>query len=261
LKEDRFDRVFIALHGRGGEDGTMQGALEQMGLPYTGSGVMGSAIAMDKTRTKWLWQSQDLPTPKFVEISDEQDLKLAAMNVGFPMMIKPVNEGSSVGALKVMNELMLNEAWKEALKYDSRVMSEEWIEGDEYTVSIINNQALPVIKLVTPRVFYDYEAKYIENTTEYLCPCGLDDSEEQVLKELALKAFDATGASGWGRVDLFIDDNENPALLEVNTIPGLTDHSLVPMAAKAVGISFDELILQILETSMVDSEYRNEVFA
>lgn len=261
LKKGSFDRAFIALHGRGGEDGTIQGALELLDLPYTGSGVTGSAIAMDKSRSKWLWKSQGINTPPFIELVNENDLSLANEEISYPMMVKPVHEGSSVGVVKVINKNGLKKAWDMAKKYDHRVMAESWVDGDEYTVSIIQSFTLPTIKIRTPRQFYDYEAKYIEETTEYICPCGLSDDDEKSISELALAAFNITGATGWGRVDLFIDSKNIPWVIEVNTIPGLTSHSLVPMSAKQAGIEFDDLIVLILESSMKDSVLLNEAIA
>ncbi|MGH8248391.1 MAG: D-alanine--D-alanine ligase [Gammaproteobacteria bacterium] len=250
ISGDRFDRVFLALHGRGGEDGEIQGALQTLGIPYTGSGVLGSALAMDKVRAKWIWLAHDIPTPPDVEIFTEGDLREAGREIGFPLMVKPVHEGSSCGASKVKGKEELPAAWSKARALDARVMAEKWIEGAEYTASILDDAVLPLIRLETPREFYDYEAKYIENTTRYICPCGLDPGTEQALAAVALRAFQLLGASGWGRVDLIVDAAGQPWLLEVNTIPGMTSHSLVPMAAKQAGISFDELVIRILETSM-----------
>jgi len=250
LAANNFDRAFIALHGRGGEDGIMQGALDTLGIPYTGSGVLGSALAMDKTRSKWLWQQHGLATPDFIEISSEQDLLSASDSIGLPMMIKPVQEGSSCGAAKVADGNELRRAWLAASRFDTRVMAERWIAGKEYTVGILAGQALPVIRLQTPRTFYDYEAKYLEDTTAYVCPCGLAAQEEKALAAMALKAFALLGASGWGRVDLMQDASGKTWLIEVNTIPGMTSHSLVPMAALQAGIEFDELVVRILDTSI-----------
>ena len=248
--EEKFDRVFIALHGRGGEDGQMQGALEILQIPYTGSGVLGSALAMDKSRTKNIWQSQGLPTPPFIELHKNSNWQTVAEQLGLPLMVKPVHEGSSFGASKVVKPGELEQAWKTANHFDNRVMAERWITGSEYTVPILNEQALPIIRLVTPRVFYDYEAKYVSDSTRYICPCGLDNKQEEMLGELALTAFRALGASGWGRIDLMMDESGQPWLIEANTIPGMTSHSLVPMAAKQAGMNFDELTIAILNTSM-----------
>ena len=244
-----FHRAFIVLHGRGGEDGVIQGALESIGMPYTGSGVQGSALSMDKFRCKLLWTGLGLPTPAFVLLESEADLA-AAQALGFPLMIKPAREGSSIGMARVENAGELEAAWNAASKYDSEVLAEQWIDGPEYTESILRDEALPLIRLETPHTFYDYDAKYIANTTRYHCPCGLPGEEEGELQQLALKAFKAVGASGWGRVDMMLDRNGKPYLLEVNTVPGMTDHSLVPMAAKVRGLSFEQLVWRILETSL-----------
>ena len=245
-----FDRVFIALHGRGGEDGLMQGLLETLGLPYTGSGVLGSSLAMDKCRSKQVWQSYEIPTPPFVELDEHSNWDDVIKYLGLPLFVKPVREGSSYGASKVKEASELENAWRQACKYDERVMAESWIEGGEYTVSILADERLPMIRLETPREFYDYEAKYIADTTQYHCPSGLDVEIENELSKLAFDAFQALDASGWGRVDLMIDANGKPWLIEVNTIPGMTSHSLVPMSAKQAGTSFDELTLRILATSL-----------
>ena len=248
--DGNFDRAFIALHGRGGEDGTVQGALETIMLPYTGSSVLGSALTMDKCLTKWVWRSRGIPTPDFIELSDEDSLGRVGTEIGFPVMIKPVNEGSSCGATRVNTEAELENAWLGASKYDPRVMAERWVEGIEYTASIVNDSLLPLIRLETPREFYDYEAKYIADTTRYICPCGLPEETEAVIGAEILKACKAVEVSGWGRVDFFIDAQNRIWLIEVNTVPGMTSHSLVPMAAKHAGIEFDDLVLMILETSM-----------
>lgn len=249
LKVGGFDRVFIVLHGRGGEDGVLQGALETLGLPYTGTGVMGSAISMDKYRTKLVWQGMRLPTPGFAVLRHEADLSTAA-ELGFSLMVKPAHEGSSIGMRRVSTPAELREAWEEARRYDSDVLAEHWITGAEYTATILGNEALPLIRLETPREFYDYQAKYIADDTRYLIPCGLDSERESEIQALALQAFRAVGAVGWGRVDLMIDEEGRPWLIEVNTVPGMTDHSLVPMAAAAVGIDFDELVWRILAQTL-----------
>jgi D-alanine-D-alanine ligase len=249
LREGGFARAFIALHGRGGEDGQIQGALETLGLPYTGSGVLGSALGMDKYRCKLLWRGLGLPTADFALLREEADLAAAA-DLGFPLMVKPVHEGSSIGMARVEDREALVQAWRGAAVFDAQVLAERWITGAEYTCAVLGHEALPLIRLETPRAFYDYEAKYQAETTRYLCPCGLPEAEEAVLRHLALKAFDAVGARGWGRVDLMVDDQGRPFLLEINTIPGMTDHSLVPMAARARGLSFDELTWRILETTL-----------
>jgi len=251
LRAGGFTRAFIALHGRGGEDGQIQGALETLGLPYTGSGVLGSALGMDKHRCKLVWQGAGLPTAEFALLRDETDLA-AAVALGFPLIIKPVHEGSSLGMAKVESRDALVAAWHAAAAFDAQVLAERWITGAEYTCAILGREPLPLIRLETPRAFYDFEAKYQAETTRYLCPCGLDTDAEAVLQELALAAFDAVAAHGWGRVDFIVDGQGQPFLLEINTIPGMTDHSLVPMAACARGLSFDDLAWRILETSLPD---------
>ena len=250
LARSKFDRAFIALHGRGGEDGTVQGALATLGMPFTGSGVLGSALAMDKVRSKWIWRSHGLPTPAFVEVMGAADLARIVPDLGLPLMVKPVHEGSSCGASRVIDAIGLEPAWRKARALDARVLVEQWISGAEYTVGILGEQVLPTIKLETPNEFYDYEAKYLSEATRYLCPCGLSAAAEQELGRLALRAFQLVGASGWGRVDLMLDAHGKPWLLEVNTVPGMTSHSLVPMAARHAGISFDELVVRILDTSL-----------
>ena len=249
LYQDNYARAFIVLHGRGGEDGRIQGALQTLGIPYTGSGVMGSAIAMDKYRTKLMWGGAGLPTPDYQLLRNPSDLKLAAA-LGFPLMIKPANEGSSIGMSRVTTEAELDKAWRVAREYDPIVIAERWITGSEYTVSILGSEALPVIRLETPNEFYDYAAKYQSDKTGYHIPSGLDPVGEQQAQALALEAFDTVGASGWGRVDMMIDEAGGVWLIEINTVPGMTDHSLVPMAAKAHGISFDDLVWNILQQTL-----------
>lgn len=253
LRTGGFDRAFIILHGRGGEDGQMQGALERIGLPYTGSGVLGSAIGMDKYRTKLLWAGAGIPTADFALLHDEADLPKAAA-LGFPLMIKPSQEGSSIGMAKVEDAASLSEAWRAAAEYDRTVLAERWLPGNEFTCAVLDGRALPLIRLETPNTFYDYEAKYFADTTSYHCPCGLPAERERELQGLCERAFDAVGASGWGRVDFMLDAAGEANLLEVNTVPGMTDHSLVPMAARAAGIDFDELCLRVLATSDTAAE-------
>ena len=250
LASGHFDRVFIALHGRGGEDGTMQGALEILELPYTGSGVMASALAMDKLRTKYAWMGQGLSTPGHCTLTEHSDFDDVVATYGLPLMVKPAHEGSSIGMAKVTKAEQLKPAYENAAKYDSEVFVEQWITGKEYTVAILDGEALPVIRLETPNEFYDYDAKYVANTTGYHIPCGLDEAAEKELQALALKAFQGIGARGWGRVDILCDENGKAYLIELNTIPGLTDHSLVPMAAKHKGINFEELVVRILQTTL-----------
>jgi D-alanine-D-alanine ligase len=249
----KIDRVWIALHGPGGEDGTVQGALEFLGVPYTGSGVMGSAIGMDKLRTKRLAQAVGIPTADFVVLREAHDLDVAIERLGLPMIVKPGSQGSSVGMARVEKAVDLPDAWANALNLDPVVFAEPWISGGEYTVAILQGQALPSIRIETPRAFYDYEAKYLRDDTRYFCPSGLSSQAEQHLAKLALASFEACGAEGWGRADFMMDRTGRPLLLEINTVPGMTDHSLVPMAARAAGFDFDELVWRVLETSLVRS--------
>jgi D-alanine-D-alanine ligase len=251
LLAQRFERVFIALHGRFGEDGTVQGILEWLGIPYTGSGVLASALAMDKLRTKQLWQARGLPTPPYEQLSPSTDLAAVAQRLGLPIMVKPVNEGSSIGMTKVRAASGLDEAYALAVNYDRAVIAERFVEGTELTGGILGDEALPLIRLETPRDFYDYDAKYVSDDTRYLLPAGLDDAKERELRQLCLDAFKALGCRGWGRVDLMLDRAGKPYLLEVNTAPGMTDHSLVPMAARAVGLSYEDLCIRILEGAHV----------
>lgn len=243
------ERVWIALHGPGGEDGTVQGALECLGLPYTGSGVLGSALGMDKLRTKRLAQAIGVPTADYLVLAGQSDLPLALERLGLPLIVKPATQGSSVGMTRVERAEQLEGAWREALRFDPLVFAEPWITGGEYTVAILQGMALPSIRIETPRAFYDYEAKYLRNDTRYHCPSGLSREAEAHLANLALAAFEACGAEGWGRADFMMDRTGRPQLLEINTVPGMTDHSLVPMAARAAGIEFDELVWRVLETS------------
>jgi len=251
LKEERFARAFIALHGRFGEDGTVQGILEWLGLPYTGSGVLASALAMDKLRTKRIWVAEKLPTPKYELLGKDTNFRIAARKLGLPIMVKPASEGSSIGMSKVRAAGDLEEAYALAVNYDRVVIAEQFIDGTELTCGILGTQALPLIKLETPRDFYDYEAKYVADNTRYILPCGLPAKKERELQELCLTAFRTLGCEGWGRVDLMLNKRGRPFLLEVNTAPGMTDHSLVPMAARAVGLSYEDLCLKILEGAHV----------
>jgi len=245
----RFERVWIALHGPGGEDGTLQGALEYLGVPYTGSGVMGSAIGMDKLRTKSLAVAVGVPSADFVVLTGPQDFELALERLKLPLIVKPATQGSSVGMTKVERAEELAAAFAAAVKLESLVFAEPWIPGKEYTVAILQGEALPAIRIETPKTFYDYEAKYFRDDTRYFCPSGLPAGAEAHLKSLALAAFESAGASGWGRADFMMDAAGRPLLLEINTIPGMTSHSLVPMAARAMGIDFPELTWRVLETS------------
>ena len=251
LLKEKFDRAFIALHGRFGEDGTMQGILEWLGIPYTGSGVLASALAMDKLRTKRIWQSEKLPTPPWEVLGRDTNLRIVSRRLGTPLMVKPASEGSSIGMSKVRAAGDLEEAYALAANYDRVVIAEKFIDGVELTGGILGEQALPLIKLETPREFYDYQAKYVADDTRYIIPCGLTEKKEQELRALCLQAFRVLGCRGWGRVDLMLDRRGRPYLLEVNTSPGMTDHSLVPMAARAVGLSYEDLCLEILEGARV----------
>jgi D-alanine-D-alanine ligase len=244
-----FDRVFVVLHGRGGEDGTVQGALELLGLPYTGSGVLGSALGMDKYRCKMIWRGLNLPTPEFLLMTSENELE-KLVNWEYPLIMKPVHEGSSIGISRVDEPAGLRAAWAAAKGYDGQVLVERWIHGAEYTAGILAGKPLSLIRVETPRKFFDYEAKYHEDSTRYYCPCGLDGATEGRLQQLALAAFEAIGGRGWGRVDMLLDREGQPWLIEVNTIPGMTDHSLVPMAARQAGLAFDDLVLAILATTL-----------
>jgi len=249
LQAAQFDRVFIILHGRGGEDGVMQGALETIGMPYTGSGVLGSALGMDKLRCKQMWQGIGMPTPTYAEANEASDFAGLIEVLGLPLIVKPASEGSSIGMNKVVDPSQLAHAVREAAASDQRVLVEQWIDGTEYTVAVLNGEALPAIRLQTPNAFYDFAAKYQATDTSYHCPCGLTEDKELQLQQLAVQAFKSVGAHGWGRVDFMADEASNFYLLEVNTVPGMTGHSLVPMAAKAAGLSFDELVWRVLETS------------
>jgi D-alanine-D-alanine ligase len=249
LEAGDYKRALIMLHGRGGEDGAMQGLLEVMGLPYTGSGILGSALAMDKLRCKQVWAAEGFPTPEFRVLETEQDCADALAQLGLPLIIKPASEGSSIGMSKVEVEDEMLPAFKTARECEGVIIAEKWITGDEYTAAILNRRVLPMIRLETDRKFYDYVAKYNSDDTRYICPCGLDESVEKELGSIMLNAFEAIGASGWGRVDFMLDANQQPWLIEANTVPGMTSHSLVPMAAKQAGIGFNQLVIEILGSS------------
>ena len=246
LTELDFDVAFIALHGRGGEDGTIQGVLEWLDKPYTGSGVMASALAMDKWRTKMIWQAAGLPTPTAFLLEDNSDWSGLINALDLNAIVKPAREGSSIGMRRVHNADELKNSYEFACEYDGMVLAERWVEGREFTVAIVDGEALPVIQLKTSHEFYDYDAKYEANDTEYLLPSELSEIEERHLQQLALKAFDILGAQGWGRIDVMQDRSGDFWLLEANTSPGMTDHSLVPMAAKAHGLDFSALVLRLL---------------
>lgn len=251
LRDQGFDSAFIALHGRYGEDGTVQGALELMEIPYTGSGVLASALALDKWRTKLIWQAAGLPVPACELMNAVTDYEAVAKRLGMPVFVKPSREGSSVGISKVKQIDALKQAWELAAKYDDLVLAEQFIGGGEYTVGLIGDVALPVIKIVPSTEFYDYDAKYLRDDTQYLCPCGLSAELEAQMQHLARRAFALIGGEGWGRVDFLVDESGMPYLLEVNTSPGMTDHSLVPMAARQAGMSFEQLVLRVLELKHV----------
>lgn len=250
LQRGGYQRVFNVLHGRGGEDGVIQGALETIAMPYTGSGVTASALAMDKILTKQIWQAHGIRTPRYWTAGDEQAYQAVREAVTFPAIVKPAHEGSSIGMARVDDITALDAAWQAARGYDQSVLIEQWIDGAEYTAAVLGREVLPLIRLETHNVFYDYAAKYESEDTRYLCPCGLPPAQEDALRELSLQAFDAVGASGWGRVDFMLDATGQPWFIEVNTVPGMTSHSLVPMAAQQHGIAFDALTVEILATSL-----------
>ena len=249
LQQGQYNRAWIALHGRGGEDGTIQGLLQFLGIPYTGSGVMGSAICMDKLRTKLLLAGAGLATPSYEVLRGEENFGRALRSLGLPLMIKPAAEGSSIGMTRVDRADELPQAYENARGFACEVLAEQWITGPEYTAAILDDEVLPLIRIGAANGFYDYEAKYFSDETDYVCPCGLPQELEKEFGALALQTFKAVGAAGWGRVDFMLDETGQPLLLEVNTVPGMTSHSLVPMAAAEVGIDFAELVWRILETS------------
>lgn len=250
LAGQQFDRVFNIIHGRGGEDGQLQAVLEVLGMPYTGSGVLASALSMDKLRTKLCWQGSGLSTPKWFVLNHVDDVDACIEKLGFPVMVKPAEEGSSIGISKAANRAELVAAYALAAQFDCTVYAEAWVHGKEYTIGILNGEALPVIGLETPNTFYDYEAKYLASSTQYHCPSDLTAEVEQALQAVAVKASDIIGIKGWARVDAFMDTQGQYQLIEINTVPGMTDHSLVPMAAQQAGLGFDDLVWRILETSL-----------
>ena len=251
LLRDGFSRVFIALHGRYGEDGTVQGALELLNIPYTGSGVMASALGMDKWRTKLVWQAVGIPTPRFAMLSAASDFAAVVAELGLPIIVKPSREGSTIGLTKVIQADQLEAAFHLAVKHDAMVLAEQFMSGSELTASILGDTALPLIRIAPASGLYDYHAKYFADDTQYFCPSGLPSAQEQALQTLALRAFQIVGCSGWGRVDIMLDQTGAPHLLEVNTSPGMTSHSLVPMAAKVHGLAFPDLVVRILESAHV----------
>jgi D-alanine-D-alanine ligase len=253
LATGQFDRAIIMLHGRGGEDGQIQGVLESLAISYTGSDITGAVLSMNKALSKDIWQQTGLPTASFAHVDSETDPESVIDELGLPLFVKPVNEGSSIGLTKVTRSLELPKAINDALAYDREVIAERWVDGDEYTVGILAGQALPVIKLKTPNDFYDFDAKYEANTTEYICPAGLSEDVEKECQNIAMAAFKALRMHGWGRIDLMRDTHGQFYLLEANSIPGMTDHSLVPMAAKHAGLDFEQLAIEILKTS-IDKE-------
>lgn len=247
-----YDRAFIALHGRHGEDGTIQGALEVMHIPYTGSGVLASALAMDKFRTKLMWQATGLPVPEYALLTADSDFADVEEELGLPLFVKPAREGSSIGVTKVKTPGALKAAYAEAARHDPLVIAEKGVMGGEYTVGIVGDQVLPIIKIVPATEWYDYEAKYNRDDTQYLCPCGLPEAKEMQIRAQALEAFRMLGGRGWGRVDFLMDEDGNHYFLEVNTAPGMTDHSLVPMGARVAGMDYPALVRRVLELAAND---------
>ncbi len=251
LKEKKIDLVFNMLHGRGGEDGELQGTLEILEIPYTGCGVMASAISMDKLMTKRIWTGSGMPTPAFEILSEDSNFSNVVEKLGLPLIVKPAQEGSSIGMSKVNEASQLKAAFEVAAEYDSIVFAEQWITGKEFTITVIGDEVLPPIRLEAQSDFYDYDAKYTSHDTQYFCPCGLDEEAEKTLKLLSKKAFEIVGGTGWGRVDVMQDNMGTFWLIEVNTVPGMTDTSLVPMSAKEHGWSFADLTCEILKTVVV----------
>ena len=254
LTVGNYDRAFIALHGRGGEDGQIQGVLSAMNMPFTGSGILGAALSMNKQISKQMWQAQGLLTPAFEQVDAATDAAALVARLGLPLVIKPVSEGSSIGMSKVNDVTELEAAIATALEYEAEVIAEKWVTGTEYTITILGEDVLPVIKLTTPREFYDYEAKYQSDSTEYLCPCGLSDAEEAVCQVLAIKAFRGLRMTGWGRIDMMRAEDGQFYLIEANSVPGMTDHSLVPMAAKAAGLDFKTLVMVLLVQTLAGED-------
>ena len=253
LKQQGFNKAFIILHGRGGEDGIVQAILTYQNIPYTGSDVLSSALTMDKLKTKLIWKAMDLPVANYVMVNKTQpvDVESIVKQLGLPLFVKPIHEGSSVGMARVNEISELKDARDVAFQYDDAVMVESFLSGPEFTVAIVGEEVLPAIYIKPATKFYDYDAKYLSDSTQYFCPSGLPENKEQEIRKLALDAYKAVGCRGWGRVDIMFDDNQNPYLLEVNTAPGMTDHSLVPMAAKQYGWSFSELVTRILKLATI----------
>lgn len=252
LLQQRFDRVYVSLHGRFGEDGTVQGALELMGLPYTGSGVLASALAMDKWRTKLIWQAMGICSPRSIVLNEKSNPEEVVGALGLPLIVKPAREGSTIGLTKIKREKDLLSAYQLAAKHDSLVLAEEFIAGKELTAGILGEMPLPLVKIEVAGELYDYQAKYFSDDTQYFCPSGLSGEEEQAIQAKALQAYQVLGCEGWGRIDLILDAAGTPYFLEANTSPGMTSHSLVPMAAKEAGITFEDLVLRILKLSYVE---------
>jgi D-alanine-D-alanine ligase len=251
LKRERFDRAFIALHGRYGEDGTVQGALELLGIPYTGSGVMASSLAMDKWRTKLIWQTAGIPVPKDMLVDESTDWNAVVEKLGLPLIVKPVHEGSTIGLSKVRSVTELPGAYRIAARHDRMVLAEEFIDGQELTASILGENALPLIRIEAPQGNYDYQSKYFSEETKYYCPAGIDAETERTIRDVAWRAFQLLGCEGWGRADLVLRTDSTFSFLEMNTSPGMTGHSLVPMAARQAGLSFPDLVVRILEGAHV----------